>query len=98
MKSKLLLRLALVLSVGLLGCSTTQKNWDKAPASGHAATVLVRLVKVTVSPSHVPTLIATFEPIRVKLQGGGGGKNFVVPYLTETVIGDQFTVKFYPFG
>ena len=74
------------------------------------ATILVRLTKVTGSPNEAPTVVATFEPIRIDPPRGGAGgfggghgpggfggvANQRSLTNSETVIGKPFTVDFYP--
>jgi len=60
-----------------------------------SGSTLVRLVKVSHSPSELQSLIATFEPIRIAYAGGGWkGPGTFPPPAIEKVTGQQFTVAF----
>ena len=71
--------------------SVFASNTNKPPD----ATILVRLVKVSHSPSELHYLVATFEPIRiVGMAGGGRGPGSFPPPTVETNNGKEFTVSF----
>lgn len=66
---------------------------DGVAAAG--TNILVRLVKVSYSPTELQYLVATFEPIRIDQMAGGGRETGSFPPLTlETNNGKKFTVSF----